>query len=185
LEEENYMDQPKGLVQQRDQHFICKLKKSLYGLKQSPKAWYERIHALFTREGFKRSHADHSLYVMQSNGHIMLVIIYVDDLIILASDMAKMKEFKAKLEEEFDMSDLGDLHFFLKVHIERNRGARTLTMHQQSYIESVLQRFGMEDSKPMATSLDVKAPLVQLSKKRVRPWRRRCMECLTKRQLVL
>ena len=86
----------------------------------------------------------------------------MDDLIILASDMTKLMEFKAKLEE-FDMSDLGELHFFLGVQIERNRAARTLTMHQKSYIEGVLSRFGMEECKPLATPLDVKSTLVKPS----------------------
>ena len=107
---------------------VCKLKKSLYCLKQSPRAGYECIHAFFVKEGLVRSHANHSLYVVQSSTHIVIVIIYVDDLIILASDITKLMEFKAKLEE-FDMSDLRELHFFLGVQIERNRAARTLTMH--------------------------------------------------------
>ena len=160
LEEDIYMDQPQGFVQG---DMVCKLKKSLYGLKQSPRAWYECIHAFFVKEGLVRSHADHSLYVVQSSTHIVIVIIYVDDLIILASDMTKLMEFKAKLEKEFDMSDLGELHFFLGVQIERNRAARTLTMHQRSYIEGVLSRFGMEECKPLATPLDVKAILVKPS----------------------
>ena len=68
-----------------------------------------------------------------------------------------------KLEEEYDMSDLSELHFFLGVHIERDRAAHTITMHQRSYIEEVLKRFGMEDCKPISTSLDVKAQLVKLT----------------------
>ena len=65
--------------------------------------------------------------------------------------MTKLMEFKAKLEKEFDMSDLGELHFFLGVQMERNRIACTLTMHQESYIEGVLSRFSMEECKPLAT----------------------------------
>ena len=90
LEEDIYMDQPQGFVQG---NMVCKLKKSLYGLKQSPRAWYECIHAFFVKEGLVRSHADHSLYVVQSSTHIVIVIIYVDDLIILASNMTKLMEF--------------------------------------------------------------------------------------------
>ena len=96
LEEDIYMDQPQGFIQG---NMVCKLKKSLYGLKQSPRAWYECIHAFFVKEGLVRSHADHSLYVVQSSTPIVIVIIYVDDFIILASDMTKLMEFKAKLEE--------------------------------------------------------------------------------------
>ena len=137
------------------------VEESLYGLKQSPRAWYECIHAFFIKEDLVRSHVDHSLYVVQSSTYIVIVIIYVDDLIILASDMTKLMEFKAKLEKEFDMSDLGELYFFLGVQIERNRAARTFTMYQKSYIVDVLSRFGMEGFKPLATPLDVKAILVK------------------------
>ena len=91
---------------------VCKLKKSLYGLRQSPRAWYDCIHAFFVKKGLVRSHADHSLHVVQSRTYIVIVIIYVDDLFILASNMTKLIEFKAKLEREFHMSDFGELHFF-------------------------------------------------------------------------
>ena len=98
------MDQPQGFVQG---DMICKLKKSPYGLKQSPRVSYECIHAFFVKEGLVKSQADHSLCVVQSSTYIVIIIIYVDDLIILASDMTKFMKCKAKLETEFDMSDLG------------------------------------------------------------------------------
>ena len=133
------------------------------GNPEEPKIWYKDIDATFEREGFTRSHADHSLYIKQTSKSLLIVIIYVDDLIILASDMDMMKGLKFKLEEEYDMSDLGELHFFLGVHIERDRAARTITMHQRSYIEEMLKQFGMEDCKPVSTPLDVKAQLVKLT----------------------
>jgi hypothetical protein len=162
LEEDVYMDQPPGFVQEGQAHLVCKLKKSLYGLKQSPRAWYEDFHAFFTSEGFTRSMADHSLYIKQTRDYFMAVVIYVDDVILLVSGMLMMRKLKGSLEEKYDMSDLGELHFFIGVHFERDRAALTITMHQRSYIESVLQRFGMEDCKPIGTPLDAKAPLVKL-----------------------
>jgi transposase InsO family protein len=163
LEEDIYMDQPLGFVEEGTQHLVCKLKKSLYGLKQSPRAWYQRIDTFFTKEGFSRSHADHSLYVKQSSEFLLIVIIYVDDLIILASGDAVLGWLKAKLEKEFEMSDLGPLEFCLGVAFERNRSARTITMSQSKYIEEVLKRFNMEDCKPIGTPLDVKGSLLKLS----------------------
>ena len=93
----------------------------------------------------------------------MIVIIYVDDLVILSSDVDMINELKACLECQFKMSDLGELHFFLGVLFERNRRSRTITMHQRSYIESVLERFGMADCKPIATPLNAKTSLPKLS----------------------
>ena len=77
--------------------------------------------------------------------------------------MDMMKGLKFRIEEEYDMSDLGEFHFFLGVHIEGDRASRIITMHQRSYIEEVLKRFGMEDCKPISTPLHVKAQLVKLT----------------------
>jgi len=108
LEEDIYMDQPQGVVQDGKEHLVCKLKKSLYGLKQSPRAWYQCIDMFFTHEDFFRSQADHSLYVKQTGEYLLIVIIYVDDLIILASNVSILKWLKSRLEDEFEMSDLGE-----------------------------------------------------------------------------
>jgi hypothetical protein len=115
LEEDIYMDQPQGFVQDGKEHMVCKLKKSLYGLKQSPRAWYQHIDMFFSHEGFSRSQADHSLYVKQMGEYLLIVIIYVDDLIILASNVRILKWLKSRLEDEFEMSDLGELHYSLEL----------------------------------------------------------------------
>jgi ribosomal protein L12E/L44/L45/RPP1/RPP2 len=76
------------------------------------------------------------------------VIIYVDDLIILASNVSILKWLKSRLEDEFEMSDLEELHYCLGVEFERDRANRTITMNQSKYIEEVLKRFNMEECKP-------------------------------------
>ena len=163
LEEDIYMDQPQGFVQEGQEELVCKLKKSLYGLRQSPRAWYEKIHQFFVDQGFKRSHADHSLYLKQTSSFLLIVLIYVDDLIILSSDMRVMEELKCRLKDEFEMSDLGELHYFVGIQIERDRKCFRLTLSQKAYIEEVLERFGMADCKPIGTPLEPKAQLVKLS----------------------
>lgn len=90
LEEDIYMDQPQGFVEDGNQYLVCKLKKSLHGLKQSLRAWYPCIDTFFVTKGFVRSEGDHSLYGMQSNEFILIVILYVDDLIILINAMKMM-----------------------------------------------------------------------------------------------
>lgn len=163
LEEDIYMDQPQGFGQDGLEHLVCKLKKSLYGLKQSPRTWYQRIDSFFTKEGFTRSQADHSLYIKQTGEYLLIVLIYVDDLIILASHLTKLAWLKAKLKAEFEMSDLGELKYCLGVEFERDRKARTITMSQKKYIEEVLKRFNMEECKPISTPLDVNVKLLKLS----------------------
>jgi hypothetical protein len=123
LEEDIYMEQPQGFLQEGFDHLVCKLKKSLYGLKQSPRAWYQRIDSFFTKEGFTRGQADHSLYIKQTGEYLLIVLMYVDDLIILANLLAKLAWLKAKLKEEFEMSDLGELKYCLGVEFVRDRKA--------------------------------------------------------------
>ena len=86
----------------------------------------------------------------------------MDDLIILASNVTQLKWLKSELEKEFEMSDLGELHYCLGVEFERNREAHTITMNQRSYIEEVLKRFNMEECKPVGTPFDVNSKLLKL-----------------------
>ena len=90
---------------------MCKLKKSLYGLNQYPRAWYQKIDTFFIQNGFARSIVDHNLYFIQEGKDVVLVIIYVDDLIILAIRVSSMKALKAMLESEYEMSDFGGVAF--------------------------------------------------------------------------
>jgi hypothetical protein len=106
LEEDIFMDQSQGFVQDGKEHLVCKLKNSLYGLKQSPKTWYQRIDMFFIDEGFFRSQADHSLYIKQTSEYLLIVIIYVDDLIISAINVSFLKWLKSRLEGEFEMNVL-------------------------------------------------------------------------------
>jgi hypothetical protein len=103
------------------------------------------------------------LYVKQTGEYLLIVIIYVDDLIILASNVSILKWLKSRLEDEFEMSDLGELHYCLGVEFERDRANRTITMSQSKYIEEVLKRFNMEECKPIGTPLDVNSKLLKLT----------------------
>jgi hypothetical protein len=89
--------------------------------------------------------------------------VYVDDLIILSSNMESMDALKSKLEAEYEMTDLGELYYCLGVEFARDRVARTITMSQAKYMEEVLNRFGMEDCKPIGTPLDTKVQFVNFS----------------------
>jgi hypothetical protein len=120
LEEEIYMEQSKGFVQRGYKHLVCKLTKSLYGLKQASRAWYQKIDATLLGFGFERSVADHNLYFAQEGPHVMLVLVYADDLIILSSNVETMGALKAKLEVEYKMMDLGELYYCLGVEFCRN-----------------------------------------------------------------
>jgi hypothetical protein len=95
--------------------------------------------------------------------YILVTILYVDDLIILSSDVTKLKWLKSQLEKEFEMSDLGELNYCLGVQFQRDMKTHTITMSQTSYIKEVLRRFNMEDCKPVATPSDANFKLLKLS----------------------
>ena len=84
LEEEIYMDQPEGCIVPGKENFVCKLKKSLYGLKQSPRQWYKRFDSFMLSHGFKKSEYDSSVYIKIVDGSPIYLLLYVDDMLIAA-----------------------------------------------------------------------------------------------------
>ena len=91
----------------------CKLKKALYGIKQSPRAWFRRFTAAMTKFGYKQSNSDHTLFLKRQKGRITCLIIYVDDMIITRDDNEEIGIFKKQLSGEFEMKDLGHLKYSL------------------------------------------------------------------------
>ena len=156
LEEEIYMKQPKGFVNPKKAKYVCKLKRGLYGLKQSPRIWNFNIDTFLKECGFKACGPDHCFYVMWTSGDklFIIVVLYVDDLIITSNSDPLMSEFKAKLCEKYKMKDLGELHWCLGMRVTRDRTKRTITLDQEKYIGDVLKRFNMLDCKPMLTPAD-------------------------------
>jgi len=122
LNEEVYVNQPQGFEEQGRENLIYKLKKSLYGLKQAPRAWYSRIDGYFHKYGFTRSKSEPTLYYMNKGEDILIVCLYVDDLIFIGSSNKLNKEFHNSMMQEFEMTDLGLMHYFLgmEIHQEEN-----------------------------------------------------------------
>ena len=137
----------------------CRLIKTIYGLKQSPRAWYGKIHSFFIENGFIRSEEDHSFYVHESRS--LIILLYVDDMVLAASSHESILWAKAALRKNFQMTDLGELTTFIGVEIFRNRAQRTLKASQGSYIGRILKDHGMEWCASVATPVD---PGVRLSK---------------------
>lgn len=94
---------------------------------------------------------DHSLYVEQPGEVLLVVILYVDDLIILANRVAKLKWLKSKLKKDFEINDPKELHYCLGVEFERNMEACTIIMIQQRYIGEVFKHFNIEECKRVRT----------------------------------
>jgi len=99
---------------------VCKLHKLLYGLKQSPRAWNQKLDAFLKNIEFTKSEADLSVYVAQVGDVKFFIVVYVDDLILVCNDENKLLQMKEELSQKFEMKDLGELHFFLGMKVERN-----------------------------------------------------------------
>ena len=154
LEEQIYMSQPEGFVIPDKEDRVCLLKKSLYGLKQSPRQWYKRFDAFMIGNGYNRNQYDNCIYSKElSDGSRIYLLLYVDDMLIAARNKAEISMLKTQLGKEFEMKDLGAAKKILGMEIHRERHCGRLCVSQQSYIMKVLQRFNMDQSKPVSTPL--------------------------------
>jgi hypothetical protein len=117
LQEEVYMEIPPGFNTRMTEGKVCKLKKSLYGLKQSPRAWFGKFRKEICNKGFLQSNADHTLFYKNHQGRIVILIVYVDDIIITGNDEREMVQLKKDLARSFEVKDLGHLHYFLGIEV--------------------------------------------------------------------
>jgi hypothetical protein len=129
---------------------VCRLKRALYGMKQAPRSWYTWIDNYFTGLGFTKSEADANLYQIVVEGKILIIVFYFDDL-ILTGDEKLIHSCKEDLGKEFEMKDLGLLHYFLGLEIWQRDGE--LFVSQGKYAREILGKFHIEGCKPMDTPL--------------------------------
>ena len=149
LDEEVYMAQPQGFLDPVHPEYVCKLERSLYGLKQAPRAWNERFSQFLLSLGFESSYADSSLFVKHVGSEVIILLLYVDDIILTGSCDDLVQSVITQLTQEFDMKDLGLLHFFLGLQIDYK--PHGLFVHQTKYISEILQKANMADCKPCLT----------------------------------
>ena len=137
LEEEIYMKQPEGYAKPGEIYLVCKLKKFIYGLKQTSKCWYIEFKRFMNEIGFNESTADPCIFI-KINNNISILAIYVDDLICLTDEQEEMINVKKKLEKRFKMKDTGELHYSLRISITNNNQEKSIGIHQHQYIMSML-----------------------------------------------
>nr|CAJ86192.1 H0306F03.15 [Oryza sativa] len=158
LEEDIYMEQPEGFVVPGKENLVCRLKKSLYGLKQSPRQWYKRFDSFMLSQKFRRSNYDSCVYLKVVDGSAIYLLLYVDDMLIAAKDKSEIAKLKAQLSSEFEMKDLGAAKKILGMEITRERHSDKLYLSQKGYIEKVLRRFNMHDAKPIYVHSQIYVP---------------------------
>lgn len=162
---EVYLEQPEGyeIESKSGEKLVCKLQKSLYGLKQSGRNWNTMLHVYLTENGFKQNPADNCLYIRERENEKVILIVWVDDLIVAANTEEVVKSVKMMLTERFKMKDLGKLNNFLGIDFKQSDGQVTMT--QERYINKILSRFGMQDCKPRETPCESKFEYTDNAKK--------------------
>jgi hypothetical protein len=157
LTETIYCCQPTGFTDPAHPELVCHLRKSLYGLKQAPQAWYSRFASYLTTLGFTEAKSDTSLFIFRRGSDTVYLLLYVYDIILTASSMELLRRTISALQREFAMKDLGPLHHFLGITIERRPDG--LFLHQRTYMLDILKRAVMADCKPCTTPINLQAKL--------------------------
>ena len=110
------MEQPLSFIKD-DSSLVCLLKKYLYGLKQAPHSWYAKMDRFLLDTSFSRCHSNNYVYTKRVNGHLIILVLYVDDLILTNSDPKLISHVKSSLKMKFYMTNLGYLHYFLGLQV--------------------------------------------------------------------
>ena len=151
MNEEMFVEQPKGF---EDPHFpdhVLRLKKALYGLKQGPRAWYDRLTHYLLERGFKREYADQTLFVMNDENYLLVAQVYVDDIVFGATINDQAIEFSEEMKKEFEMSMVGEHTFFLGLQVKQKK--ECIFVSQEKYARNIVKKFGLDSKKYSSTSM--------------------------------
>ncbi|GJY73514.1 retrovirus-related pol polyprotein from transposon TNT 1-94 [Tanacetum coccineum] len=159
INKEVYVAQPPGFIDFEKPNHVFKLKKALYGLKQAPKAWYDRLKAFLLDHLYTMGLVDNTLFTKKRNSHIIIVQIYVDDIIFGSTCQELCDDFSKIMHDEFEMSMMGELNFFLGLQIKQLEDG--IFFNQSKYVKEMLKKFGLEDSKPIKTPMSSKTKLTR------------------------
>jgi hypothetical protein len=149
-----YMEQPPGFEDPKRPNHVYKLSKALYGLKQAPRAWYERLRDFLLSKAFKIGKVDTTLFSKRIGKDLFVCQIYVDDIIFGSTNESFCEEFGKMMSNEFEMSMIGELSFFLGLQIKQLKDV--IFVSQPKYLKDMLKKFGFKNAKsiktPMATN---------------------------------
>ena len=145
LFEEVYMDLPLGYPR-KGENMVCKLNKSLYGLKQASRQWFCKFSSALIEKGFTQSKSDYSLFTSGSGASLVVLLVYVDDIVLASPNMSRLQFVQQQLQDSFKLKVLGDLKYFLGLEIAKS--SHGICLSQRKYTLSLLEDTGFLDSKP-------------------------------------
>lgn len=146
LLEDVYMIQPEGFTSV-DKTKVCKLQRSIYGLKQASRSWNIRFDESIKKFDFSQNPDEPCVYKKVSGSAVVFLVLYVDDILLIGNDISVLQSVKIWLSKTFSMKDLGEATYILGIRIYRDRSKRLLGLSQSTYIDRVLKRFSMSESK--------------------------------------
>nr|VWO99577.1 Uncharacterized protein [Ganoderma boninense] len=158
LEEEIFMRQPPGTAAPGEEHLVCRLKKSLYGLKQAGRAWYRTYRDAMTKLGMVRSEADHACFWQHEDESLAMVGTIVDDMLVTGTPDL-VERFRSGIKGHFTITDAGEVAWLLGIEVVRDPAAGTVRIAQRTAIDSVARALHLEGAKPVGTPVAVGAKL--------------------------
>ena len=159
LKEEIYMKQPPGYVQSGKENLACKLRKSIYGLKQSPHCWNHKLCDHLKSLGFKESGADSCVFVKNESSTLKIIAVYVDDLILIAKSLSEIQQMKDSLSKTFKMTDMGQIRYCLGINFELTE--QGISLCQKQYLIKLLERYKLAEANTVTTPMDPNVKLVK------------------------
>ena len=147
-----YVKQPPGFEDDKYPNHVYKLKKPLYGLKQASRAWYETLRDFLLSKRFIMCKVDTTLFTKKIGKDLFVLQIYVDDIIFGSTNQEFCKEFGDMMANEFEMSMVGELSYFLGLQIKQIKNGTFVS--QGKYIKDMLKKFGMDDAKAISTPME-------------------------------
>ncbi|GJZ93743.1 putative RNA-directed DNA polymerase [Tanacetum coccineum] len=159
LDEDIYMEQPEGYVDPNYPNGVCKLQRAIYGLKQASRQWNKRFDEEIKRFGFIQNRDEPCVYRKASGSDVVFLILYVDDILIMGNNIPRLKEVKDYLGKCFSVKDLGEAAYILGIKIYRDRSLRLIGLNQSAYIDKILKKFSMQNSKKGFIPMEVKHDL--------------------------
>ncbi|GKA85808.1 retrovirus-related pol polyprotein from transposon TNT 1-94 [Tanacetum coccineum] len=151
LKEEVYVNQPPGFESSEFPDYVCKLDKTLYGLKQTPRAWYETFSTFLIQNKFSRGRIDNTLFIYKSKGEVLLVQVYVDDIIFGSTSYKLCKQFEKLMTKKFEMSMMVELTYFLGLQIKQND--KEISIFQEQCTRNLLKKYEISDSSLVKTHM--------------------------------
>ncbi|KAI4312619.1 hypothetical protein MLD38_037423 [Melastoma candidum] len=155
IKEEVYVDQPPGFEDPKKHDHVYKLDKALYGLKQAPRAWYEKLSQFLIEKGYRKGKVDTTLFLKKHGIELLIVQIYVDDIIFGSTNNTLCNEFAELMKDEFEMSMMGELTFFLGLQIRQT--SEGTFIHQEKYTKQLLKKYELTNSKHLSTPMSTNA----------------------------